>query len=319
MHPSDMFLALDGPSALSAFRAARLLARLQSIEPGISAVSAQHLHFVHAVGAIEQGVRDKLTALLRYGDVYTGPKDGEVFVVVPRLGTISPWASKATDIAHNCGLAQVTRIERGTRYVVTLMGGLLGARKLSEAAREEVTVALHDRMTESVLPADFEPAALFRELPGKPLQSVALGAQWRAALAAANARMGLALSDDEIDYLVAAYAELQRDPTDVELMMFAQANSEHCRHKIFNASWTIDGQAKDTSLFGMIRATHKAAPQGTVIAYSDNAAVVGPSARRHRRRVCCSGRADAHRLQGRDAQPSNCDRTVSRRLHRRGR
>jgi phosphoribosylformylglycinamidine synthase len=281
MHPSDMFLALDGPSALSAFRAARLVARLQSIEPCISAVGAQHLHFVHALGAIEQGVRDKLTALLRYGAAYTGPTDGEVFVVVPRLGTISPWASKATDIAHNCGLAQVARIERGTRYVVTLKGGLLGARKLSEAAREEVTAALHDRMTESVLPADFEPAALFRVLPGKPLQTVALGAHGRAALAAANGRMGLALSDDEIDYLVAAYAELQRDPTDVELMMFAQANSEHCRHKIFNASWTIDGQAKDTSLFGMIRATHKAAPQGTVIAYSDNAAVIeGRVARR---------------------------------------
>jgi phosphoribosylformylglycinamidine synthase len=281
MHPSDTFLALDGPSALSAFRAARLLTRLQSIEPAINGVSAQHVHFVHALGPLEQGVRDKLGALLRYGDAFSGPVEGEVFVVVPRLGTISPWASKATDIAHNCGLAQIARIERGTRYVVTLKGGLLGAKKLSEAAREKIGAALHDRMTESVLPADFAPASLFRELPGKPLQTVALGRDGRAALAEANLRMGLALSDDEIDYLVAAYAELQRDPTDVELMMFAQANSEHCRHKIFNASWTIDGQAKDTSLFGMIRATHKAAPQGTVIAYSDNAAVIeGRVARR---------------------------------------
>ncbi|MFN9029913.1 MAG: phosphoribosylformylglycinamidine synthase [Betaproteobacteria bacterium] len=281
MNPSDTFLALHGPSALSAFRAARLLTRLQSIEPAISAVSAQYVHFVHALGPIEQGALDTLGALLRYGDAYSGPADGDGFVVVPRLGTISPWASKATDIAHNCGLAQICRIERGTRYVITQKSGLLRANALSDTARERIGAALHDRMTESVLAADFTLASLFRDLPGKPPQTVALGSEGRAALAEANVRMGLALSDDEIDYLVKAYAELRRDPTDVELMMFAQANSEHCRHKIFNASWTIDGQAKDSSLFGMISATHKAAPQGTVVAYSDNAAVIeGRVARR---------------------------------------
>ncbi len=275
MNPNDTFVALDGPSALSAFRSARLLARLQAIEPAIESVAARHIHFVHLHGPLAP-LRDKLAALLDYGDAFGAQvKDADAFDVVPRLGTISPWASKATDIAHNCGLAQVARIERGTRYFVTLRSGLLGgARHLSAAAREKVAALLHDRMTESVIATDTDPATLFRELPGKPLQSVALAAGGRAALVQANRDMGLALSDDEIDYLVAAYAELARDPTDVELMMFAQANSEHCRHKIFNASWTIDGKAQGTSLFGMIRDTHRAAPQGTVVAYNDNAAVI---------------------------------------------
>lgn len=281
MSSTDTFLALDGPGALSAFRATRLLARLRAIEPNITAVAARHVHLVHASGPLDQAARDKLATLLRYGDHYDGPAEGEVFFVVPRLGTISPWASKATDIARNCGLTTIARIERGTRYVATLGHGLLGAGKLSERRREQIAALLHDRMTESVLPAQFELAALFRALPGKPLQVIALGAAGRAALAAANVRMGLALSDDEIDYLVEAYGQLRRDPTDVELMMFAQANSEHCRHKIFNAAWTIDGQAQEASLFGMIRATHAAAPQATVVAYSDNAAVIeGRVARR---------------------------------------
>ena len=275
MNPTDTFLALDGPSALSAFRATRLLARLQAIEPDISAVAARHVHFVHLRGDAA-AVSGKLAALLDYGDAFSAPaRAAESFDVVPRLGTISPWASKATDIAHNCGLAQVARIERGTRYYVSLRPGLLGgARALSAAARQQVAALLHDRMTESVIDSDTDPATLFRELPGKPLRSVALGAGGRAALVEANRDMGLALSDDEIDYLVAAYAELKRDPTDVELMMFAQANSEHCRHKIFNASWTIDGHKQEVSLFGMIRQTHHAAPQGTVVAYNDNAAVI---------------------------------------------
>jgi phosphoribosylformylglycinamidine synthase len=282
MTPTDTYLALDGPSALSAFRASRLLERLRSAEPAIETVAARHVHFVHLRGA-SQAVRGKLDALLDYGHPFTDDvRHADAFDVVPRLGTISPWASKATDIAHNCGLGEVARIERGTRYFVTLKTGLLGgARHLGPAVREKVAALLHDRMTESVIAIDADPALLFRELPGKPLQTVAVGVEGRAALVRANREMGLALSDDEIDYLLAAYRELARDPTDVELMMFAQANSEHCRHKIFNASWAIDGEAKDTSLFGMIRETHRAAPQGTVVAYSDNAAVIeGRIARR---------------------------------------
>jgi len=280
--PADSYLALAGPCALSSFRAARLLERLKSIEPTLQTVAAQHIHFVH-LRAADEGLRGKLDALLDYGHAFIDDvRQADAFDVVPRLGTISPWASKATDIAHNCGLAEVARIERGTRYFITLKSGPLGgSRHLAPAARAKVAALLHDRMTESVIATDADPALLFRELPSKPMQTVAVGREGRAALERANREMGLALSMDEIDYLLAAYRELARDPTDVELMMFAQANSEHCRHKIFNASWTIDGAQQDRSLFGMIRETHQAAPQGTVVAYSDNAAVIeGRVARR---------------------------------------
>ena len=282
MHPDDTFLSLAGPSALSAFRAQRLLPRLQALEPAIVSVAARHIHYVHVHGPLD-AVRGGLDALLDYGDPFSANIGGaEVFDVVPRLGTISPWASKATDIARNCGLAGVARIERGSRYFVSLKPGLLGGtRRLSEDARQRIAALLHDRMTETVLPEGAEPALLFRALEGKALRTVAVGSGGREALAAANRDMGLALSDDEIDYLLDAYRDLERDPTDVELMMFAQANSEHCRHKIFNASWTVDGQPQSSSLFGMIRDTHRAAPQGTVVAYNDNAAVLeGRIARR---------------------------------------
>ncbi|MFN3566900.1 MAG: phosphoribosylformylglycinamidine synthase, partial [Burkholderiaceae bacterium] len=284
MNPADTFLALDGPNALSTFRAARLLERIRAIEPDAAAIRARHVHFVHAIGALDADARARLAGLLDYG-APAAPEPGRAsasWLVVPRLGTISPWASKATDIARNCGLERIARIERGTRYSLWLRSGPLGGRRaLSAESSRSVAALLHDRMTESVLEADADPRTLFRELPGKPMQSVPLHGDGRAALERANAEMGLALSDDEIDYLVDAYRSMRRDPTDVELMMFAQANSEHCRHKIFNARWTIDGQPREESLFGMIRATHAAAPQGTVVAYKDNAAVIeGRVARR---------------------------------------
>lgn len=268
------FHALAGPRALSAFRRERLLRRLQSIEAGVSAVDARYVHFVHTTGELADDENARLAALLDYGDAAGDGADGERYLVVPRLGTISPWASKATDIAHNTGLATVHRIERGTLYRVGFRRGLLRASSPDATARAAIAAALHDRMTESVIDADTDPARLFVELDGKPVQTVAVLATGRPALADANVALGLALSDDEIDYLVDAFRRLGRDPTDVELMMFAQANSEHCRHKIFNARWTIDGQAQDATLFGMIRATHAAAPRGTVVAYSDNAAVL---------------------------------------------
>ena len=282
MPATDTYLALDGPRALSAFRAARLLARIREIEPDAAEVRARHVHFVHCAGGLTPDERARLDGLLTYGEAATAdPRGGARWLVVPRIGTISPWASKATDIAHNCGLAGVLRIERGTKVTLVSKNGLFGPKTLSDGARERIAALLHDRMTESVLSPDIDPATLFRELPGKPIAHVPVLAEERAALERANRDMGLALSIDEIDYLLDAYRNLRRDPTDIELMMFAQANSEHCRHKIFNASWTIDGQDKDTSLFGMIRATHAAAPQGTVVAYSDNAAVLeGRNARR---------------------------------------
>ncbi|MGE5337991.1 MAG: phosphoribosylformylglycinamidine synthase, partial [Gemmatimonadota bacterium] len=282
MTSTDTFLALEGPGALSAFRAARLLARIRSIDPDAAELRARYVHFVHCAGALRREERGRLEGLLTYGEAPdSDPRSGAQWLVVPRVGTISPWASKATDIAHNCGLNGVLRIERGTRYTLVMKNGLFGPKTLSDEADARVAALLHDRMTESVLSPGVDPAELFRELPGKPLAHVPLLAEGRAALARANADMGLALSGDEIDYLLDAYRKLARDPTDIELMMFAQANSEHCRHKIFNASWTIDGRGKDTSLFGMIRATHEAAPQGTVVAYADNAAVIeGRVARR---------------------------------------
>lgn len=266
--------ALDGPSALSDFRAARLLERLQRAVPAVNGVCARHVHFVHARRALDAGERARLDGLLSYGEAAAPEPAGARCLVVPRLGTISPWASKATDIARNCGLDAVLRIERGTRFAVSFKRGLLGTHQPTAQELAAVSACLHDRMTESVVAPDLDPAELFAELPGKPMASVPLLGQGRAALVRANTELGLALSDDEIDYLAEAFTRQGRDPTDVELMMFAQANSEHCRHKIFNASWTIDGVPRDTSLFGMIRATHAAAPQGTIVAYADNAAVI---------------------------------------------
>ncbi len=284
MNLPDTYLALDGPDALSGFRAARLLERIRAIEPAATALRARHVHFIHAIGALDAAARDRLAGLLDYG-APAAPDDAHApacWLVVPRLGTISPWASKATDIAHNCGLTQIARIERGTRYALELKPGAFGGRRaLAAEAAQRIAALLHDRMTESVLDPSADPRVLFRQLPGKPMQTVPLQKEGRAALERANADMGLALSGDEIDYLVDAYRAMARDPTDVELMMFAQANSEHCRHKIFNARWTIDGQPREESLFGMIRATHAAAPQGTIVAYKDNAAVIeGRVARR---------------------------------------
>ncbi|NLC36926.1 MAG: phosphoribosylformylglycinamidine synthase, partial [Alcaligenaceae bacterium] len=192
---------------------------------------------------------------------------------------VSPWASKATDIAHNCGLSAVRRIERGVRYTLTPERGLLGSKSLDEAQLAQIASLLHDRMTETVVDTAFDGQALFASLPGKPTTTVNVLQAGRQALEEANITLGLALSEDEIDYLADAFTGLGRDPTDVELMMFAQANSEHCRHKIFNATWVIDGQPQENTLFGMIRATHAAQPRGTVVAYSDNAAVMegGPA------------------------------------------
>ncbi|HEY1231433.1 MAG TPA: phosphoribosylformylglycinamidine synthase, partial [Ramlibacter sp.] len=209
-----------------------------------------------------------------YGEPFEGGTQGELFVVTPRLGTVSPWASKATDIAHNCGL-QVKRLERAVEFRVVLKGGLLGGKpSLSAAQRDAIGALLHDRMTESVLPDRSGARSLFSELEPSPMEEVDVLGGGRAALERANTQFGLALAEDEIEYLEQAFRGLGRNPTDVELMMFAQANSEHCRHKIFNASFTIDGQPQDKSLFGMIRHTHQANPQHTVIAYSDNAAVM---------------------------------------------
>jgi phosphoribosylformylglycinamidine synthase len=268
----------EGGNALSAFRAAALLPALQAACPRITGVSARHVHWVWSDGALDAPATDKLAALLNYGDAYAADAEGALVLVMPRLGTVSPWASKATDIAHNCGLG-IHRVERVTEYRLTLKSGLIagltGAGKALSAEELQACAALlHDRMTESVAFERDAARHLFDEQAAEPLAHVDVIGQGRAALDQANTEFGLALSGDEIDYLVAAFTGLQRNPTDVELMMFAQANSEHCRHKIFNAEFSLDGEKQPLSMFGMIRNTEKLSPQHTVVAYSDNAAVM---------------------------------------------
>ncbi|WP_342702320.1 phosphoribosylformylglycinamidine synthase [Burkholderia arboris] len=279
------FSCFPGASALSDFRQTRLLDTLRQIDANIVAVRGQFLHFVNAAEPLAADDSARIDALMHYGEPFQPASEKgttETFVVLPRFGTVSPWASKATDIARHCGLTHVRRIERGVEFTVTLKSGLLGGKKaLSDDARAAVVDALHDRMTESVVAARDDAKHLFDELPAKSLETVDVLGVGRGALERANVELGLALADDEIDYLVDAFRKLERNPTDVELMMFAQANSEHCRHKIFNAQWTIDGEAQDMSLFAMIRNTEKLNPQGTIVAYSDNSSImVGAEAER---------------------------------------
>ena len=258
-------LKLRGGPALSAFRLEKLHARLAGIAPGARIAGAEFWHFVESAHALATGERAVLEQLLDYGEpVQSALPPGELILVVPRIGTISPWSSKATDIARQCGLPAVRRIERGIAYYTEGAPG----------RRWEIAAVLHDRMTESVLDTLDGTAQLFRHVAPRPLVAIDLLAHGRAALVEANRTMGLALSADEIDYLFENFRALGRNPTDAELTMFAQANSEHCRHKIFNASWVIDGVAEEQTLFGMIRETEKTSPQGTVLAYSDNSAIM---------------------------------------------
>ncbi|HJV84880.1 MAG TPA: phosphoribosylformylglycinamidine synthase [Noviherbaspirillum sp.] len=268
-------LILPGSNALSAFRTQRLLSQLQEVEPAIVGVTGRFLHFIDATSAPSQEDIDRLKALLTYGEPFSAGAEGEEFVVIPRFGTISPWASKATDIAHNCDMVHIKRIERGVSYHVKMKSGLLGgSKKLSEESAQQVAALLHDRMIEIVLRNPNDAAGLFSELEAKQLEFIDVLAGGRQALEQANTELGLALSDDEIDYLLNAFTQAKRNPTDVELMMFAQANSEHCRHKIFNADWTIDGVKQDKSLFAMIKNTHQLQPKGTIVAYSDNSSII---------------------------------------------
>jgi phosphoribosylformylglycinamidine synthase len=261
-------LCLKGDAAFSAFRLQRLQGRLNAAVSDIESVVADYWHVVAQKRALNADERAKLGTLLE--EKAAGAEAGELFLVAPRIGTISPWSSKATDIALNCDLDAIERIERVIAFHVVVAKN----RALTAAEKKTVAGLLHDRMTDSVLPGFEAAGELFRHFAPKPLATVDLQKGGKNALVEANASLGLALSDDEIDYLVEVFSKAGRNPTDVELMMFAQANSEHCRHKIFNASWVIDGEAKDKTLFGMIRETHAAHPQGTVMAYADNSSII---------------------------------------------
>ncbi|KAE8439306.1 phosphoribosylformylglycinamidine synthase [Vreelandella piezotolerans] len=263
-------LELRGAPALSAFRHERLLTVLRDRVPEVEALSAHYVHFIDHHDELDQAAQERLAELLAYGsrERQATPDDAQRFLVVPRLGTQSPWSSKATDIAHNCGLNQISRIERGIDYRVGLRG------TPSAEQLETISALLHDRMTENVLADAADASKLFAHHAPAPLGGVDILEGGREALVVANRELGLALADDEVDYLVAAFIELGRNPSDVELMMFAQANSEHCRHKIFNADWIIDGEAQSHSLFKMIKNTFATSPDNVLSAYSDNAAVI---------------------------------------------
>src|SRR5882672_5841706 len=269
-------LQLAGAPALSAFRLDKLLRALKALRPDIAGVDAHYLHFVATRRPLTAGERKLLDRLLTYGPrLPDAAVRGELVLVVPRPGTISPWSSKATDIALVCGLDAIERLERGIAY------RLAAPRPLDRESLSRLAQPLCDRMTEIALFDAADAGRLFTHLDPRPLGRIALGTDARGALERANSELGFALSADGIDYLSQNYRRLERDPTDVELMMFAQANSEHCRHKIFNAQWLIDGERQRKSLFAMIRNTHERNSRGVLSAYRDNAAVLaGPTVAR---------------------------------------
>ncbi|WP_312073014.1 phosphoribosylformylglycinamidine synthase [Atlantibacter sp.] len=263
-----MMEILRGSPALSAFRINKLLARFNDAHLPVSDIYAEYVHFADITAPLTTEEHAQLVRLLKYGPhLSSHAPTGRLIVVTPRPGTISPWSSKATDIAHNCGLASIKRLERGVAYYVE-------ASTLTDAQWQQVTAELHDRMMETVFASLEEATQLFVHHEPAPVQSVDLQGRGRVALEEANTRLGLALAEDEIDYLLQAFTTLGRNPNDIELYMFAQANSEHCRHKIFNADWVIDGEQQPKSLFKMIKNTFEKTPDHVLSAYKDNAAVM---------------------------------------------
>ena len=264
---------LRGKTALSEFRINKLLSALQQKVAVIAQVDSQFIHFIHSRNKLESNEITQLNSILLGSDEKDLKQKNETraaFVLVtPRHGTISPWSSKATDILHNCGLDNILRIERGIEWSLSGANGYV----VSKRDIDQIKPLLHDRMTETVMDDIRQAEMLFQTSDAKPLETIELLSQGKTGLQQANIGMGLALSEAEINYLHEHYIKMGRNPTDVELMMFAQANSEHCRHKIFNARWIIDGEEKGASLFDIIRQTHEKNPGKVLSAYSDNSAV----------------------------------------------
>jgi len=265
MRPTLNMLILPGTPAFSDFRLAKLRRSLAENSVSITRISAQYIHFIDVMDDLSDDESDVLVQLLTYGPKQDADISdcGDSYVVIPRLGTISPWSSKATDIAHNSGLTKIKRIERGILFKVE-----------GFATAEQVIPYIHDRMVEQVLCSLDDVAKLFHHDEPKPMSTVAVIEDGRDALVSANSDLGLALAEDEIDYLTQSFTDLGRNPVDIELMMFAQANSEHCRHKIFNASWTLDGEEQSRSLFKMIKNTYEIGGADVLSAYADNASVI---------------------------------------------
>lgn len=271
-------LRLRGSQAYSNFRIQKILASVQQCLPSVQTIDTEYQHLVKLVddsNTLDQSEQAKLERLLSYGPTMSDVEhQGQRLFVLPRFGTISPWSTKASDIVSHCGLAKITRVERGIAFYVN------AKEALSESELTVLAGLIHDPMTQSVVFELEQAEALFRDELPKPLFEVPLLEQGKSALLAADKELGLALSADEIDYLVEQYQSLEKNPTDVELMMFAQVNSEHCRHKIFNADWVVDGESKEHSLFRMIRETHMQNSKGTLVAYSDNSSVLAGSKER---------------------------------------
>ena len=260
-------LIFEGGSAVSRFRVNKLCNQVRDSLTGLGELSARYLHVASTDRALSPKKRETLSRLLDYGAPAKVRSIGREILVFPRLGTTSPWSTKATDIAHHCGLSEIVRLERGVAWSVP-------STLDSSAVEQHLVPLLYDRMTESILSDRESLQLLFAQSEARRLATIDVLRAGRDALVEANEQMGFALSEDEIDYLTQQYLCLGRDPTDVELMMFAQVNSEHCRHKIFNAHWVIGGEAMPDSLFGMIKTTHERQKQGTLVAYNDNAAVI---------------------------------------------
>ncbi len=264
-------LILQGCNALSDFRINKLLLALQSCVAEISSIQSHFIHFAKTNTDLNEKEQTQLVALLGQGSATnTENNHSTSLIAIPRPGTISPWSSKASDIIHNSGLNKIIRIERGLAYLFELSDGT----GLTEEQIEKIKPLIHDRMTEVIIREDKEAKALFSKSEPAALEQIDILNDGISALEKANSEMGLALSDEEIAYLFSSFETLGRNPTDVELMMFAQANSEHCRHKIFNAEWTIEGVKQEYSLFDMIRQTHHENPGNVLSAYHDNAAVM---------------------------------------------
>jgi phosphoribosylformylglycinamidine synthase len=268
-------LRLRGSQAYSSFRIQKLLASVQAVVPSVKSIDTEYQHLVMLKNEdqkLDEVELAKLERLLSYGPKMQDVEhQGQRLFVLPRFGTISPWSTKASDIVDHCGLSKLARVERGIAFYIN------ASVELDAQAISTIVNLIHDPMTESVVTDIADARALFRDELPKPLFEVPLLSQGKGALESANVELGLALSDEEIEYLVAQYTVLDKNPTDVELMMFAQVNSEHCRHKIFNADWIVDGETKEHSLFRMIRETHMQNSKGTLVAYSDNSSVLAGS------------------------------------------
>ena len=261
---------MRGLPALSDYKVAKLVESLAEAGVEVASLSARYVHLIDVKESLTDEEKQVLGKILTYGPADVKCADqGELFFVIPRVGTISPWASKATDIAHNCGLTKIHRLERGIAFYIAKKEGTF-----TEEERRLIAARIHDRMMQSVLSSIEESEALFAAQTPAPVGYVDLQGRGEEALKEANVALGLALNADEMAYLLDSFKDLGRNPTDIELYMFAQMNSEHCRHKVFNAAWEVDGVKEDTSLFGMVRNTLKATPDYVLSAYKDNAAVM---------------------------------------------